>query len=87
MYLNIGSGIDITIKDLTHKIVEIVGYKESVKFDTSMPDGTLQKLLDISEIKSLGWKPKIILDDGLVKTYNWFITNVVQIKDTLNFLS
>ncbi len=64
-WLNVGSGKEISIKDLSEKIAETVGYKGEIHWDNSMPDGTPRKLLDISKIKALGWEPEIELDKGL----------------------
>ena len=64
-WLNVGSGREITIKKLSEKIATIIGYKGDIHWDKTMPDGTPRKLLDISKIKSLGWEPKIKLEEGL----------------------
>jgi len=71
-FLNIGSGNEINIKDLALLIKEVVGFKGELFFDTTKPDGMPRKLLDISKISELGWKPKIELKEGLEKTYNFF---------------
>lgn len=70
--INVGSGSEISIKDLANKISLIAGYKGKVVFDTSKPDGVLKKTLDSSLISSLNWSPKVGLDDGLKKTYEWY---------------
>lgn len=70
--VNIGVGHDITIKELAQKIESLVGYNGTIQFDPSKPDGTPRKLLDISKIKSLGWTPKISLDEGLKLLYSWY---------------
>jgi GDP-L-fucose synthase len=70
--INIGYGKDITIKELAEIIKKSVGYKGTINWDTSMPDGTPQKLLDISKITSLGWKPTISIDKGIRDTYDWY---------------
>ena len=67
--LNVGTGIDLTIKQLAETVKEIVGYKGDILWDHSKPDGTLRKLLDISKISSTGWKPEIELKDGIRDTY------------------
>ena len=69
---NIGTGLDISIKELVEKIKFITGYEGEVIWNSSMPDGTPRKLLDISKIKSVGWESKIDLKEGLIKTNNWF---------------
>ena len=73
--INIGSGNEISIKELAIKIKEIMGFKGKIEFDNSKPDGNPRKLLDSSLINSLGWKSKVDLEDGLTKTYNWFKDN------------
>jgi len=72
-FLNIGSGNEINIKDLALLIKEVVGFKGELFFDTTKPDGMPRKLLDISKISELGWKPKIELKVGLEKTYKYFV--------------
>jgi GDP-L-fucose synthase len=73
--LNFGSGSDIEIKELAIKIKNIIGYTGNIKHDTSKPDGTMKKLMDVSFANSIGLKTKISLDEGLKKTYNWFLKN------------
>ena len=73
--INIGSGEEITIKDLANLICEVIGYNGSLLFDSSMPDGNPRKLLDSSKINSLGWKAKTKLKNGLEKTYKWYVEN------------
>lgn len=70
--VNVGCGKDQTIKELAETIQEVVGYKGHLKFDSTRPDGTPQKILDISKIKSLGWKPTISLREGLKHVYQWY---------------
>ena len=65
----------LSIKDLAFKISETVGYQGNIVFDETMPDGTKRKFLDNSRILSLGWEPKISLENGLEKTYDWFKKN------------
>lgn len=73
--INIGSGEEITIKDLANLICEVIGYNGSLLFDSSMPDGNPRKLLDSSKINGLGWKAKTKLKNGLEKTYKWYVEN------------
>lgn len=70
--INIGFGEDMKIKDIARLVKDIVGFNGEIKFDISKPDGTPRKLLDSSKIKSLGWKPKISLADGIEKTYECY---------------
>lgn len=75
-HLNVGTGKDISIDGLANMISEIVGYKGAINHDTSKPDGTPRKLLDVSRINSLGWKHKTELKIGIDKTYHWFLKNL-----------
>ena len=72
-HVNIGCGTDIAIGDLAELIRQIVGFQGEIRFDAEKPDGTPRKLLDISRLSKMGWAPKISLDDGLRKTYDWFL--------------
>lgn len=71
-HVNIGTGNEVTIRDLAQMVKEVVGFEGEIKFNTEMPDGTPRKLLDASKIKKLGWKHKIELRDGIEKSYQWF---------------
>lgn len=73
--LNVGTGIDLPIKELTEMVARTVGYDGAVQWDQSKPDGTPRKVLDTSRITQLGWSPKIDLKDGLKTTYKWFLAN------------
>jgi GDP-L-fucose synthase len=72
-HINIGTGKDISIKDLAYLIKDIVGYKSDFVFNAEKPDGTLKKLTDCSKLNNLGWKHKIELADGIEKMYRWYI--------------
>ena len=71
--INIGVGLDVTIKGLAEMVKTIVGYKGSITYDASKPDGTPQKLLDVSLINSLGWSANIDLEEGIRQTYQWYL--------------
>lgn len=73
--LNIGTGEDITIKQLAEKIASIVGYTGKINWDTTKPNGTPRKLLNVDKIKNLGWKYSVRLEEGLDKTYSWYLEN------------
>jgi len=73
-HINVGSGKDIRINELAETIQAVVGYRGAVIWDRSMPDGTPRKLLDISRLTQLGWKPEIRLSDGIKSTYQWYLT-------------
>lgn len=75
-FLNIGTGEDISIKELAYIIKDLVGYKGELFFDTTKPDGMPKKLLDVSKIETLGWKYKINFNDGLEKTYKFYLNKL-----------
>jgi GDP-L-fucose synthase len=74
--VNIGTGVDVTIKELAETVKEIVGFRGSIQWDTTRPDGTPRKLMDVSKLHSLGWKHKIELKEGIALAYQDFLTNV-----------
>ncbi|MGD9212249.1 MAG: GDP-L-fucose synthase [Desulfobacteraceae bacterium] len=74
-HLNVGTGEDISIQNLAEVICEVVGFQGVLRFDTKKPDGTPRKLLDVSRMTELGWKPKIGLEEGVETTYRWYQTN------------
>jgi len=74
-HINIGSGEDVTIKELAETIAGVVGYDREIEWDTSKPNGTLRKVLNVDKIKSLGWEPKVGLREGIEKTYEWYVQN------------
>ena len=76
-HINVGTGEDVTIKELTETIVDVVGYAGDVEWDTSKPNGTPRKLLNVDKIHKLGWKHKIGLREGIVSTYRWYMENEV----------
>jgi GDP-L-fucose synthase len=76
--VNIGVGEDIEIGQLAHLVKETVGFEGEMKFDTSKPDGTPRKLVDVTKLNSLGWKASTSLEEGLTKAYQWFLENKVQ---------
>jgi GDP-L-fucose synthase len=73
--INVGAGKDITIAELAALVGSVVGYTGELVFDTTKPDGTPRKLLDVSRMTALGWSPRISLRDGLATTYRWFLDN------------
>lgn len=74
-HINVGTGIDCSIRELAQTVAEVVGYKGEIKFDSSKPDGTPKKLLDVQRLKDMGWSYSTDLNVGLTKTYNWFLEN------------
>lgn len=79
-HLNVGTGEDVTIRELAETIQQVVGYQGEITWDSSKPDGAPRKLMDVSKLKSLGWKPKIALSEGLASTYRWFIEHQGEFK-------
>jgi GDP-L-fucose synthase len=75
--INVGCGEDISIRELSELICEVVGFDGELAWDTSKPDGTPRKLLDVTKLRALGWKPAIPLRDGIARTYEWFRANSV----------
>lgn len=71
--LNVGTGEDVTIRELAETVKEIVGFKGELVFDTSKPDGTPRKLLDVTKLKALGWRAKVTLDAGIKSAYEDFM--------------
>ena len=72
-HINVGSGTDVTIRELAETVAEITGFQGELKFDASKPDGTRRKLMDVSRLKRLGWEASIPLNRGIQETYNWFL--------------
>jgi len=79
-FLNVGTGVELKIKDLAYLIKEVIGFEGELVFDITKPDGMPRKLLDISRISELGWKPKIDLKEGLEKTYKYFCNNQTELR-------
>lgn len=75
-HINIGTGKEISISDLANLVKSTVGYNGEIHFDTSKPDGTMRKLIDVSKLNSLGWKHKIEINEGVSKLYDWYIKNI-----------
>ena len=73
-HVNIGTGQDVTIRELAETIAGVVGYEGEYRYDTTMPDGTPRKLLDVSRLRELGWTATTTLRDGLAKTYDWYVS-------------
>jgi GDP-L-fucose synthase len=80
-HINIGAGIDCTIRELVETVAKVVGYQGEIVFDTSKPDGSPKKLMDVSRLAKLGWKAKTNLEQGLNMTYQWFIARKDNYRD------
>ena len=79
-HINVGTGKDVTIRELAETIKEVTGFRGVLKFDSSQPDGTPKKLLDVSRLNQLGWQAQVGLEDGLKATYAWFLKNHEMIR-------
>ncbi len=79
-HLNVGTGVDVTIKELAETIQAVVGFTGDIIWDSTKPNGTLRKLMDVRKVKALGWEPNVNLKDGLIDTYQWFIEHKDQFK-------
>jgi len=78
--INIGTGIDIKLKDLAQVVKRIIDFKGKIIWDKSKPDGTPKKQLDVTRLFKLGWKPTVSLEQGIKKEYQWFLDNYDKIK-------
>ncbi len=76
--INVGCGEDISIRELAELICEVVGFDGDLAWDATKPDGTPRKLLDVTKLRGLGWKPSIPLRDGIARTYEWFLANCAR---------
>ena len=74
---NVGSGVDLTIKQLAEIIQKITGHQGAIIWDNTKPDGTPRKLMDVSKMNALGWKHRVSLEEGIQKTYNWFLNSLI----------
>jgi GDP-L-fucose synthase len=80
-HINVGTGIDCTIRELAQTIAKVTGFTGRLTFDTTKPDGTPRKLLDVTKLKSLGWEPVIGLEQGLADAYIWFIDHQKDFRE------
>ena len=78
-HINVGTGIDCTIRELAETMAQVVGFEGAITFDTTKPDGTPRKLMDVSRLKSMGWQSSISLEAGLANTYDWFLANELNV--------
>jgi GDP-L-fucose synthase len=79
-HINVGSGEDITIKELALTIAKVIGYGGAIEFDPTKPDGTPRKLMDSSRLNSLGWRARVSLEDGLKLAYNDYLKNHINFQ-------
>jgi GDP-L-fucose synthase len=78
--INVGAGEDVTVRELAELVADVVGYRGRIEQDTSRPDGTPRKLLDVSRIHALGWRPTIPLREGIESTYRWFVEHHAEAR-------
>lgn len=81
LWLNVGSGSEISILELASLVARIVGYRGNVRFNTAMPDGAPRKLLDTARLSALGWTPRIPLETGIEQTYRWYLRHRDRLRD------
>ena len=79
--MNVGVGRDISIRDLTEMVCAVVGFEGRVEFDSSKPDGTPRKLLDVTRMTALGWRAQVDLRSGIEDTYAWFLQSPWAVSD------
>jgi GDP-L-fucose synthase len=79
-HINVGSGEELSIRQLADQIAQVVGFTGRFEFDPSMPDGTPRKLMDVSRIRALGWKPRIALTEGIRSAYAWYLANSAEAR-------
>ncbi|MBT7369016.1 MAG: GDP-L-fucose synthase, partial [Gammaproteobacteria bacterium] len=79
-HINVGTGVDVTIRELAETLVRVIGFDGKLVFDKTKPDGTPRKLLDVSKINSLGWRAEILLEEGLASTYEWFLDHQESLR-------
>jgi GDP-L-fucose synthase len=80
-HINVGLGEDVTISELAHLISEVTGFEGRITFDSSKPDGTMRKLMDVSRLAAMGWKARISLKKGVRQTYQWFLENHADLRE------
>jgi GDP-L-fucose synthase len=76
-HINVGTGKDITIREMAETMKQVVGFKGELTFDTTKPDGSPRKLIDVSRLSNMGWKYSVDLKDGLTKTYKWYLESSI----------
>lgn len=79
-HINVGTGQDCTIRELVETVANVTGFTGDIRWDTSKPDGTSRKLMDVSRLRALGWEASVSLEEGLRTTYDWFLTNQDSIR-------
>jgi nucleoside-diphosphate-sugar epimerase len=82
-HINVGTGLDISISELAKIMAKLSGFRGRISYDRSRADGTPRKLLDVSRLAAMGWQPSIELEDGISRTYDWFVGQVSSGSDSL----
>jgi GDP-L-fucose synthase len=77
-HINVGTGKDVTIRKMAETMRQVVGYKGKLTFDTTKPDGAPRKLIDVTRLENMGWRYTTDLEEGLEKTYDWYLSEVVK---------
>ena len=80
-HINVGTGVDVTIAELSQIIAEVTGFQGRIMYDAEKPDGTMRKLLDVSRLTAMGWRAKIDLREGVASTYDWFLNNNASLRE------
>ncbi len=80
-HINVGSGVDVTIRELAETIKKVVGYAGELSFDLSKPDGAPRKLIDVARLTAMGWRHRVDLEEGLKRTYAWYLDRVKRVAD------
>lgn len=79
-FVNLGTGVDVSIQELAETIQDVVDFQGTLTFDTTRPDGTMRKLLDVTRLSNLGWKAKVPLREGIEQTYQWFLSHQKEVR-------
>ncbi|MBJ2135407.1 GDP-L-fucose synthase [Paraglaciecola chathamensis] len=79
-HINVGTGVDCTIRELVESVAKVTGFEGKISFDAAKPDGAPRKLMNVERLKKLGWEHKVALHEGLLSTYQWFLRNAPQVR-------
>jgi GDP-L-fucose synthase len=79
-HINVGTGVDCTIRELAETIAAVTGFRGRIVFDETKPDGTARKLMDVSKLRELGWSASIPLKEGLAQAYRWFLEHQANVR-------
>ncbi len=79
-HINVGTGTDVSILELAQMVAEVTGFRGEIRSDTTKPDGTPRKLMDVSRLRDMGWQAKIDLREGITETYCWFLAHAYEVR-------